>query len=207
MNDSVIIIGASGHGKVVADIIEKSGDKVMGFLDDDIDLPEMFIGFPILGTVNEYIQYLEYKFIVAIGDAAIREHIFNALSNVRWYTAIHPACIIGKGVQIGIATVVAAGAVLNPYSKVGKGCIINTGSIVDHDCTVDDFAHISVGSHLAGMVYIGKRTWVGIGANIRNNIRICNDCIIGAGAAVVSNIEKSGIYVGVPASRLEHRIG
>lgn len=106
MNQSVVIIGASGHGKVVADIVIENGDQVVGFLDDNPNLPEKFIGFPVLGIIDEYQKYLDAKFIVAIGNAAIREKIVNKLGNVAWYTAIHPTVVISKlDTAIGEGTV------------------------------------------------------------------------------------------------------
>lgn len=92
-----------------------------------------------------------------------------------------------------------ANAVINPGSRVGRGCIINTGATVDHDCVLEDFVHVSPGAHVAGSVFIGSRTWVGIGGIISNNLTICADCIVGAGAVVVRNIDQPGIYVGAPA--------
>ena len=92
-----------------------------------------------------------------------------------------------------------AGAVVNADAVIGKGCIINTCSSVDHDCTISDFVHVSVGAHIAGTVNVGDRTWIGIGAVVSNNINICADCKIGAGAAVVKDIDMEGTYVGVPA--------
>lgn len=200
---SVIIIGASGHGKVVADIIQKSGDSVLGFLDDNPNLSDTFIGFPVLGAVNEYAKY-DAEFVIAIGNAVIRERIADKLTDVSWYTAIHPTAVISDiDVNIGVGTVVMANAVINTGTKIGRHCIINTGAVVEHDNQISNFVHVSVGAKLAGTVKIGKGTWVGIGSSVSNNISICNNCMIGAGAAVIKNIENSGTYVGVPAKRVD----
>ena len=204
MNRNVVIIGASGHGKVIADIVKCSGDRVVGFLDDNPYLTEGFVGFPLLGTVNEYAQYSDCEFVVGIGNAAVRERIANQLVGVVWYTAIHPSAVISDlDTDIGEGSVVMANAVINPGAKIGRHCIINTGAIVDHDNRIDDFTHISVSAKLAGTVSIGKRTWIGIGASIKNNISICSDCMIGAGAVVVHDITESGTYIGVPACKRE----
>lgn len=202
---SVVIIGASGHGKVVADIIRKSGDRVVGFLDDNLEKRTEFDGGLILGTVKDYVEYsLEAEFIIAIGNAAIRESIAIRLGNVKWYTAIHPTAIISDtDFVIGNGTVVMANAVVNPGSCIGEHCIINTGAVVEHDNRIKDYAHISVGAKLAGTVYIGKRTWIGIGAVVKNNVNICSDCIIGAGAVVVKDIEEAGTYIGIPAKMIK----
>lgn len=200
MKENVIIIGASGHGKVIADIIKKSGDHLEGFLDDNLHLPHQFIGFPILGNIDSYKKYSNAKFIIAIGKAATRERISKKLTGVLWYTAIHPSSVISSiDVSINEGTVIMATAVINSGAVIGKHCIINSGAIIEHDNVIDDFVHISVGAQLAGNIHVGKRTWIGIGATINNNISICNDCIIGAGGVVIRNITESGIYIGVPA--------
>lgn len=200
---TVIIIGVSGHGKVVADIIQKSGDRVLGFLDDSPYMPDTFIGFSVLGTVNDYKNY-DAEFVIAIGNAEAREKIAGKLSKVSWYTAIHPTAVIsGIGVKIDAGTVVMANAVINSGSNIGKHCIINTAAVVEHDNKIEDFVHVSVGAKLAGTVSVGKGTWIGIGASISNNVNICGACMIGAGAVVIKNIQESGTYVGVPVVRLK----
>ena len=203
MNEQVIIVGASGHGKVVADIIQKSGDTVVGFLDDNPNLPEKLAGFPVLGTIEKHKLYKKYKFVIAIGNSEIRERIVSNLLNVEWYTAIHPsAAISGIDVSIGEGTVVMANTVINSGAVIGKHCIINSGAIVEHDCQIQDFVHVSVGAKIAGTVTVGKNTWIGIGASVKNNLSLCENCMIGAGAVVVKNIDEEGMYVGVPAERI-----
>lgn len=202
MGEKVIIIGASGHGKVIADIIEKSGDSIIGFLDDNENLGEKFVSYPVLGNVDNYIKYLKCKFIIAIGNATIREKLSEKLCGVEWYTAIHPTAVIANlDTTISEGTVIMANAVINSGAQIGRHCIINTGAIIEHDNKLDDFVHISVGAKLAGTVHVGRRTWIGIGATVSNNVNICNDCMIGAGAVVVKDINVSGTYMGVPAKR------
>ena len=100
----VIIIGASGHGKVVADIVVKSGDSILGFLDDNPDISKEFMGYPILGTVDDYTKY-DAEFIIAIGNSEIRERIALKMKDVSWYTAIHPTATISDfDVRIGAGT-------------------------------------------------------------------------------------------------------
>ena len=206
LKKSVIIIGASGHGKVVADIVQKSGDRVVGFLDDNLNIGFSFINFPVLGTVDNYVKYKknDIEYVIAIGNAEIRERIAQKLFGVHWYTAIHPTAVISDiDTEVDDGTVVMANAVINTGSRIGKHCIINSGAVVEHDNHIADFVHISVGAKLAGTVNIGKRSWIGIGATISNNVNICADCIIGAGAVVIKNIEEVGTYVGVPAKRID----
>ena len=199
MDEEIIIIGAGGHGKVVADIIRLSGDKVIGFLDDNPALKESFAGAPVLGRIEEYKRFPDARYVIAIGNAATRETIAFRLQGVQWHTAIHPSAVISSlDTQIGEGTVVMAQTVINPGAVIGKHCIINSGAIVEHDNVIEDFVHISVGAKLGGNVHIGKRTWIGIGGVVRNNLSVCGDCVIGAGGVVVKDIEIPGIYVGVP---------
>lgn len=190
----LIIIGASGHGKVIADIAIKNGYEDIVFLDDNINVKEC-AGFPVIGTSSQAFDMVEDK-IIAIGNPKVRESMQSKLETV---SLIHPDAVISRRVEIGKGTVIMAGAVINSDVKIGNGCIINTGSSVDHDCVIEDYAHISVGAHVAGTCIIGQRTWIGAGATVSNNVTICSDCMIGAGAVVVSNIDEKGTYIGVPA--------
>lgn len=158
------------------------------------------MGYPVIGKIENAKEYPKAKFIVAIGNPKIRQKVQEQLETMKLsvISLIHPNAVIADHVETGEGTVVMAGAVINLTSKIGKGCIVNTGASVDHDNVLEDFVHVSVGSHLAGTVQIGKRTWIGAGAVVSNNIKICEDCMICAGAVVVKDIEKSGIYVGVP---------
>lgn len=203
MSKSVIIIGKSGHGKVIADIIMSQGDRIVGFLDDAYVENETILGFPLLGRVADYVNYPECEFIIAIGNPKIRERIAESI-RVKWYTAVHKTAVVSAlDVTVGAGTAIMANAVVNPGAKIGMHCIINTGAVVEHDNALGDFVHISPKAALAGTVRIGKFTHIGAGAVVVNNISIASDCVIGAGAAVVKNITESGTYVGVPARRIK----
>lgn len=202
---AVIIIGASGHGKVIADIIKKSKDEIFGFLDDNLDIGKEFMGFPVLGAISNYKKYIDKaEFIIAIGNAYIRKRISEQLIEAKWYTAIHPTAVISEfDVTIEEGTVIMANAVINAGAKIGKHCIINSSAVVEHDNFIENYSHISVGAKLAGTVFIGELSWIGIGACVSNNIRICKRCMIGAGAVVINDIEESGTYVGVPVKKIK----
>ena len=201
MNKSLIVVGASGHGKVVADIAEKSGYQDIVFL--DADESKKYCGsYPVVGK-DDMINELSGDVIVAIGNASIRRRIQEATDDNRIATLIHPDAVIAKDVKIGIGTVVMAGAVINSGASIGRGCIINTCASIDHDCVISDYVHVSVGAHIAGTVNVKDNTWIGAGAIVSNNLAINGDCMIGAGAVVVRNIESSGTYVGVPAAKIK----
>lgn len=193
------MIGASGHGKVVADIAKKNGYDEIFFLDDS-ETVKMCGVYPVIGKSEEALHQ-ECEVVVAIGNPSVRQKIQQKLekAEVKIATLIHPDAVIAEDVTIGIGTVVMAGAVINPNARIGKGCIINTCASVDHDCVIEDYVHVSVGAHVAGTVCVGEKTWIGAGATVSNNVNICGDCMIGAGAVVVRDIGKQGTYLGVPA--------
>lgn len=197
------IIGASGHGKVIADIAVKNGYKEIVFLDDNPNVQEC-AGFRVVGTSEDADKYSDYDVIVAIGNASIRKKIHKQVGEYRLATLIHPQAVISRRVTIGKGTVVMAGAIINSDTKIGEGCIINTGASVDHDCSIGNFVHVSVGTHVAGTVNIGDGTWIGAGATVSNNIEICEECMIGAGALVLKNIKENGIYIGVPVKKMKN---
>lgn len=210
MRKKVVIIGAGGHAKVIADIIEKSGDEIVGFLDDNKEIGTTIIKeYKVIGDLNNRFAMAVTKenleFIIAIGDNKKREEISHS-PNLKFYTAIHPSAQIGLDVEIKEGTVVMANVCINSSAKIGKHCIINTGAIIEHDNIIEDFVHISPNVALGGTVKIGKNTHVGIGSTIKNNITICENCKIGAGAVVVKDIEKEGTYVGVPAKGIKNGI-
>lgn len=205
MNDMLVIIGASGHGKVVADIAIKLDEwhKIV-YLDDDESI-KTCMGLQVIGRTVDAIKYKDNAdFFIAIGNNTIRERIYNYLEElgISPITLVHPNAIIGFDVDIGLGTVIMAGTVINSSSRIGKGCIVNTCSSLDHDNIIEDFVHISPGSKLAGTVRIGKRSWLGIGCVVSNNLSICSDCILGAGTVVVKNIDFSGKYIGIPSRKI-----
>ncbi len=193
------IIGASGHGKVVADIAKQNGYEKIVFLDDSDSVCEC-AGYPVIGKSCEA-ESIDADIIVGIGNADVRERIQRVIPDEKLVTLIHPNAVIADDAEIGLGTVIMAGAVINPSAKIGRGCIVNTCSSIDHDCEIGDYVHISVGSHLCGTVVVGNKTWIGAGAVVSNNIAVCSDCMVGAGAVVVKNINESGTYIGVPARR------
>lgn len=197
-NRDVILIGAGGHGKVIADILLCSGTPVRGFLDSREGA--CAAGRPWLGPVEEYQRFPDAEFLIAVGDARARRRIAQAMDGARWHTAIHPRAVVSSlDVEIGEGTVVMAGAMVNPGARIGRHCIINTGAVVEHDNEIGDFVHVSVGARLCGGVRIGTGTWVGAGASVRNNLSVCEDVMIGIGGVVVKDIVCPGTYMGVPA--------
>ncbi|MGB4091065.1 MAG: acetyltransferase [Ruminococcus flavefaciens] len=196
-HERLVIIGASGHGKVVADIAKLNGYSDIVFLDDNDRVKECD-GYPVVGDSS---HAPEGEVFVAVGNARIRRMLMERYADRVQPVLIHPNAVIAEGVQIGAGTVVMVGAIVNPGALIGKGVIINTCSSVDHDCVVGDYVHVAVGAHLCGTVIIGESTWIGAGATVSNNINICGNCMVGAGTVVIEDINEKGTYVGVPARR------
>ena len=204
MNKKIVIIGASGHGKVVANIAKLNGYDEILFLDDD-ESKTSCGKYQVVGTSKGITKYRDYDFIIAIGNNKIREKISDMLEreNIKQTTLIHPSAVIDETVKIKEGTVIMANAAVNAEVQIGRSCIINTSSSIDHECILEDYVHVSPGVHVAGTVSIGKSTWIGIGATIINNLSICANCNIRAGAVVVKDVIESGDYQGVPAKKKE----
>ena len=197
----LIILGAGGHGRVVADVAARTGQySQISFL-DDTDPGDAFT-YPYLGKCEEAIRFIgECEVFVAIGNNKTRRVMVEKLQDkgATIATIIAPNAIIGTDVVIQEGTAVLFNTVVNTGSRIGKGVIINTGSSVDHNCVVGDYAHIAVGARLCGAVTVGENTWIGAGATVRNHTEVCSDCMVGIGAAVVKSLIKPGTYIGVPA--------
>jgi sugar O-acyltransferase (sialic acid O-acetyltransferase NeuD family) len=205
MKSKLLIIGAGGHGKVIADIAMKMNKwQSIAFLDNDESIKSS-MGLNIIGRTADAPKYIEdSEIFVAIGNNEARGKIQCELEDAGASipVLIHPNAVVGTQVELGAGTVVMAGVVINCCTRIGKGCIINTGATIDHDNVIEDYVHISPGAHLAGTVKIGKNTWIGIGSAISNNISITGGCIIGAGAVVTRDITDAGTYVGIPARKI-----
>ena len=193
----IIIIGASGHGKVVAEIAHLNGYKDIVFLDDNEDIKKCG-GHPVIGSIAD-IDSIEGDVIIAIGDNAIRKTIQSRLSSRQFATLVHPNAVVSSDSIIGEGTVIMAGVVINPGVSIGRGVIINTSSSVDHDSIISDYVHIAVGAHICGSVTICDGSWIGAGTTVINNVKIVANCFIGAGAVVIKDLATEGKYVGVPA--------
>lgn len=199
----LVLVGASGHGKVCAEIamLSKKFSEIL-FLDDD-SLVKKCGKYDVKGSSNDFAKYIneQTEFFVSIGNLVHRQRIQEMIDNSGGTVAtlIHPSSVVSEESTIGKGSVVMAGAVINPETQIGKGAIINTQSSVDHDCIVGDWCHIAVGAHICGTVSIGSNCWIGAGAVVKNDVELCEDVLIGIGATVVTSINKSGTYIGVPA--------
>ena len=201
----IVLIGASGHGKVCAEIAELSNKySELLFLDDDQSIKKNG-KYDVVGTSEDIYKYIdsETDFFVSIGNHKYRREIQQKIEERggRIASLIHPNAVISEDVKIGIGTVIMPGSVINAGTIIGKGVIVNTSSSIDHDCSIGAWSHVAVGAHLCGTVDIGQRCWIGAGAVVSNNLSICADVVIGVGAVVVETIDEKGTYMGVPARK------
>ena len=206
MKGSLLIYGAGGHGKVVADAVSFLEDyDLAGFVDDDPKrVGATFFGYTILGTRSDLPQLREEGIgwaIPAMGDNEARLCLLRVLQEAGFSipVVVHPSAVVAPSAQLGLGTFIAARATVNPSSRIGKACIVNTGATVDHDCRVADGVHIAPGVNLCGNVHVGEQTLVGVGASVLPGVRVGRKCLVGGGAAVTEDVADGMTVAGVPA--------
>ena len=192
------LFGASGHGKVVIDIVKSSiKDFEIEAVYDDNPKVKTIADLPVFKTDVTILDDISLLWLISVGNNKFRKIVSEKIKG-KFLQAIHHRAVIGMSSEIGEGTVVMANAVINSNAKIGKHCVINSGAIVEHDCVIDDFSHISPNSALAGGVIIGEGTHIGIGACVIQGIKIGKWCTIGAGTVVIKDIPDGATVVGNP---------
>jgi sugar O-acyltransferase (sialic acid O-acetyltransferase NeuD family) len=189
------VVGMGGHGRVIRDGAASAGIwQEIVFFDDKLDIAHRI-------DALRQADPEEFAVVIGIGNTEVRVKLADEFASLGFAlpAIVHANAVISRSAQIGAGTVVMAGAVINADSRVGRLCIVNTGATVDHDCILEDGVHIAPGVHLAGTVSVGSRTFVGVGAAVRNNIVIGSNVVVGVGAVVVKNIESNRKVMGNPA--------
>lgn len=184
------LFGASGHAKVIIDILASQNIVVKALFDDNKEITEL-LGIPVLHNMND----IKSPLIISIGSNTTRKKIAEKI-DVEYGKAIHSSAIISSFSEIGLGTVVMQGTIIQSCSQIGKHCIINTGASIDHDCSIDDFVHISPHATLCGHVSVGEGTWVGAGATVIQGVKIGKWSVIGAGSVVTKDIPDGVLAVG-----------
>ncbi len=200
MKTKVTLYGASGHGKVIIDILNLRNITIEQIIDDN-PLIKSLANIPVVSNTTFTKQD---NLIIAIGDNLIRKRI-SLINNSNSIKVIHPKTIISPFATIGKGTVVMAGVIINSDSKIGKHCIINTRVLIEHECIIGDFVHISPSVSLAGNVTVGEGTQVGIGAIVIQGIKIGKWCIIGAGAVIIWDVPDYAVVVGNPGRIMRYQ--
>ncbi len=191
------LFGASGHAKVIIDILESQNQTLEGLFDDN---PEII---KLLDYNISPIHKINSPLIVSIGDNSTRKKIVERFPVIKFGTAIHSTAIISKNIRVGDGSVVMQGAIIQSSVKVGEHCIINSGAVVDHDCVIEDFVHVSPRATLCGNVVVGIGAHVGASAVILPGIKVGEWSVIGAGSVVVHDVPDYAVVVGNPARILK----
>ena len=189
------LYGASGHAKVIIDILKAVGESINGLIDDN-PVVEQLQGYAV-----EHGYSGQTPLIISIGSNFVRKKIAERIG-ANYGTAIHPSAIVSPSSTIGEGTVVMQGGIIQAGTKVGKHCIINTGASVDHECKIDDYVHISPHATLCGNVSVGEGTWVGAGSTVVQGVKIGKWSVIGAGTVVARNVPDGVLVVGDRVQRI-----
>ncbi|WP_108444320.1 acetyltransferase [Halomonas denitrificans] len=208
---ALAILGASGHGKVVADIAAHCGWQRITFYDDAWPDRACLAHWPVVGGLDALLRDLDGVdgVVVAIGDNRVRQAKLETLrtAGAPLVSLIHPRASVSPHARLAQGCVVVAGAVINAFAELGPGCIVNTAATVDHDCRLQAGVHVAPGANLSGNVSVDRGAWIGVGAAVRQGVSIGADAVIGAGAAVVGDIAPQLTVVGVPARPLRRNAG
>jgi sugar O-acyltransferase (sialic acid O-acetyltransferase NeuD family) len=202
---ALIVYGAGGHGKVVADVGRSMGFTLAAFVDDGLaKVGTIVFGAPVVSwerLVGERGRWADAVVGLGIGDNSVREECFRRIgaAGLPVATLVHPRAVLAPSSRIGVGTVVMASAVVNPDAEVGDGAILNTGSIVEHDNRLGRFVHLCPNVALGGNVSIGDRTQLGLGAVVLPGVHVGADVRVGAGAVVHRPVADGLTVVGVPA--------
>jgi sugar O-acyltransferase (sialic acid O-acetyltransferase NeuD family) len=200
---ALLVFGAGGHGRVVADAALRSGQwPALWASDRDVSrcMGQLLPGVPLRDPSVS--QDFDGPVHVAIGNNAAREKECLALGTQRLATVVHPQATVSPHAGVAPGCFVAAQAVVAPGAQLGAGVIVNHGAVVDHDGTVGSYTHIAPGAVLGGAVRVGVRVLLGSGAVVQPGLSVCDDAVIGAGSVVCADITQAGTYVGAPARRI-----
>lgn len=206
MTASIVVWGAGGHANVVVDAIRVAGAGKVEALYDDVSTDGVAErhGLPVWRNpdrLRERAAKGDALLHVAVGDCAARARIAASARAMGFelLSVRHPAAVVSPSAQVGAGAFLAAGSVVGPSARLGAGVIVNTRASVDHDCAVDDWAHVAPGATLGGRVEVGRESWIGLGASVREGVRIGARAMIGAGAVVLRDIGDDLLAYGVPA--------
>lgn len=203
MNKRLGVIGAGGHGKIAADIAQRTGWKDIVFFDERFSFldSQYHAHWPLIAVPEGVIEHQCDGYFVAIGNGKVRQQWCEWLisKGLPLVSLLDPSAVVSRYATIEQGVLVAAASVVNVDSHLSQGVIINTGARIDHDCSISSYTHICPAATLAGTVTVGAHSWVGIGSQIIQNIFIGNNVIIGGGATVINNVSDDSKVVGTPA--------
>ena len=204
--ESLLIVGAGGHAKVVVDAIRSAscGKISLQMCDDNVALENLILmGLPIITPVARAVESME-AFHVAIGHNEFRLRLaeYCLQAGLAYHTIVHPTSAVASSTELGAGCFIAAHAVVAPMAELNEGCIINHGAVVDHDCVIGRYSHIAPNATLGGEVRLGENVLIGAGTNVLPGVVIGDNCVVGAGAVVLHDLPANATYVGMPARRI-----
>ncbi|MBL7756805.1 MAG: acetyltransferase [Chitinophagaceae bacterium] len=196
----VAVVGYSGHSYVIIDILLNAGRIVTAYCDSSEKEKNPY-HLNYLGTEMAVLDTLRsYDYFIGVGHNGIRRKVQEALISIlgQPINAIHPTAVVSASVEMKHGVMISANATLNPLVTLGHGVICNTSCSIDHECSIDDFAHVGPGAVLCGNVKIGAGTFVGANAVVKQGVSIGKNVTIGAGTVVIRDIPDNTIVVGNP---------
>lgn len=202
MENNTYLFGASGHCKVVIDILQSNGQDVKAIIDDN-PKTEYLLGIPVIHSLK-FVAEENARFVVSIGDNSIRKKIVNQLK-YEFCSAIHTKAIISNFAEIGKGTMVMAGVIVNAAAIIGEHCILNTGVVIEHDCDIADFVHISPNTTLCGNVVVKEGAHIGAGVCVIQGITIGKWAVVGAGAVIIRDVPDYAVVVGNPGKIIKSK--
>lgn len=203
----LVVYGAGGHGRVVADAAQAAELEVMGFLDDTVPAGGEVLGWRVLGNADWLRGRQGVAVALGIGANDVRKQVAAKLHDLgaALATVVHPTAVVSPYAQLGPGVVVFALAVVNVGARVGRGAIVNTGSILEHDVEIGDFAHVASNAALGGAARVGADAMLGTGAVLLPGRVVGDRSIVGAGAVVSRDVAPDVVVAGVPARRMQSR--
>ena len=208
---TVIVIGAGGHARVLLDVLGRCGVAVAGLTDADAGKHgKLLAGVRVLGGDKVLDKHPPASTILvnAMGSTesmSLRQKVYERLKagGYRFLTLVHPSAVIAPDAILGEGVQVMAGAIVQPGAKIGVNSIVNTGAQVDHDCVIGAHVHLSPGVTLSGTVTVGDGTHVGTAATVVQGLRIGRGCLVAAGTVVTEDVADGERVAGVPARRIK----
>ncbi len=210
----VIIVGASGHAKVIIDVFERMGNyEILGLFDDHIATGTALLGYQLLGNLEQVPPFLSkhkgVQLFMAIGDNWTRYQVKAALErasdDIQWAQAIHPFSHVGKGTKLGSGIAILAGAVINSEAEIKDFTIVGSNASIDHESHLGDYASLGPGSTLGGNVHIGDFSAIGLGANLIHGLTIGSQTVIGAGSLILQDFGNNLVVYGTPGKKIRTR--
>lgn len=203
---SIALIGYSGHSFVVLEAADLMGLNISGYLEQhSVEFNPYNLEYLGFEGDKDFDWEVAEKFVLGLGENDLRFKIGELVKsrNKELINIVHPTAVLSRTLNIGQGNFIAANVTINALTSIGDYCILNTGCIVEHECKIEDAAHIAPGSVLAGNVKIGARSFIGANSVIRQGVSIGKDVVVGAGSTVIKNIPDNQVWVGNPAKLLK----